>query len=686
MLRWLDALVVWWWCEVGVAGLLSEGPVTLTTPSGRLRGERYLLHDGSRGMRFLGIPYARPPLGPLRFAAPEKAEPWEGVKDARSFGPMCYQPLENEVWDLVESEVDLVKFENQLREALKRELGSELYEEEVEEMEDLARKKVEGEHRFKRKVEVEHRLRKKKKEDEEEEKCQGAGRGKKECVEWDLEYIEEEEEVVMEEQEEQEEVMTQTVAELEGERGAAGGGPRRRKVNASLPLLLYIHGGSFYSNGGRLYPGEKLASRGMVVVTINYRLGPFARGNWGLLDQRLALLWVRHHARAFGASLSKVLLLGNSAGAASVILHLVSPLSRGLFTRAVALSGCALAPWSLQTRPLHFAQKLATDVGCTQGDTQGMIGCLRTTNADAINKVYGEKYVQDGLWLAFAPVVEGEQPGAFLPHPPRKLMEEGQLTRVPLVMTLTRDEVTIWFSKTGQSDITLEDAEKWIDMLMKQKYPALEPLALAAVMHVVRASYLYARGHLANSTTTTTTTTTTPPSTPSTRTNSSITPTTGRSMALTKVVADLISDLGLRVPCVEEARVLSRWTTIYLAEFSYSSRDDVRVGDQQWIGSYHESELQFVFGLPFLGLGNTLRTPQDRSVAATFMQLLTSFAHSGLCFWEELIPLLTLWPIIPPKADRSASTSLTPPLPPSLLASLSLCLLFLLLFLRQHPT
>ncbi|KAK3864172.1 hypothetical protein Pcinc_030126, partial [Petrolisthes cinctipes] len=107
-------------------------------------------------------------------------------------------------------------------------------------------------------------------------------------------------------------------------------------------------GGSFYSNGGRLYPGEVLASKGVVVVTINYRLGPFgflstadgaARGNWGLLDQRLALLWVRRHAPSFGGSPTNLVLMGNSAGAASVLLHLVSPLSKGLFSRAVALSG-----------------------------------------------------------------------------------------------------------------------------------------------------------------------------------------------------------------------------------------------------------------------------------------------------------------------------------------------------------
>ncbi|KAK4288815.1 hypothetical protein Pmani_038181 [Petrolisthes manimaculis] len=97
-----------------------------------------------------------------------------------------------------------------------------------------------------------------------------------------------------------------------------------------------------------------------------------------------------------------------------------------------------------------------------------------------------------------------------------------------------------------------------------------------------------------------------------------------------KTISDLISDLGLRVPCVEEAALLSNWTTLYLAEFSYASPDDIRVGNQKWIGSYHESDLQFVFGLPFLGLVNTLRAPLDRSVAAALMRLLVSFAKHGV--------------------------------------------------------
>lgn len=65
-LSWVSVLLLW--AARGAAGMASEGTVVLDTPSGRIQGERYVLADGSRGMRFLGIPYARPPLGPLRFA------------------------------------------------------------------------------------------------------------------------------------------------------------------------------------------------------------------------------------------------------------------------------------------------------------------------------------------------------------------------------------------------------------------------------------------------------------------------------------------------------------------------------------------------------------------------------------------------------------------------------------------
>ncbi|XP_066965031.1 bile salt-activated lipase-like isoform X2 [Macrobrachium rosenbergii] len=801
----------------GASSMESEEPVVLDTPSGRIRGEKYLLADGTRGLRFLGIPYAKPPVGNLRFAAPVEYGSWKGILEAREFGAVCYQPLETDVWDTMESNVDLGHLEDQLKRALVAELGTDLYEEQVEELHDELRMVVEKT----------QKARKSKRE----EGCGGemAGAEGKDCQKSGKEKVDPETPGVYrtsrppwgtlgesssvrinsfnnshkdssrshinksdisasrthsnngdattdethfkhrpnstillqrlkhiiqagdDSTQNKHEISATSDSEtatgswdeakladdsstlgwinvreyhgkhsaeaeqVSGKQAEGGSNHRRRGAKeqrkkylymqqkhireydmsedcltlnvympilegpqktgfemggeteepAEYPVIVYIHGGSFYANGGRLYPGEKLATKGIVVVTINYRLGPFgflstgdqwAPGNWGLLDQRLAVQWVQRHAHAFKGRKDKILLVGNSAGGASVILHLISPLSRGLFSRAAALSGCAMAPWALQASPQRFAKKLAQDVGCPKAPIPDLLACLRRTDAMTINQAYAEKNIQDGLDLAFAPVVEGEVSGAFLPRSPKALVEEGDIARIPLIMTLTRDEVSMWL-RHKQDNISLLEAEKWIDYLMRQKYPDLEPLPLAAVLHAVRASYLYRYGYEAKD--------------------------APQPMVPIKTISELMSDLGLRVPCIEEAGLLSKWTNLYFGEFSYSSSDDIRIGEQKWIGSYHESDLQFLFGQPYLGLENTLRMPEDRAVADILMDLLLAFAHTGvpelnevewpeynqshlvhlemserlslnhnlvqhrLCFWQQFIPLMTNWPMKP---------------------------------------
>ena len=125
---------------------------------------------------------------------------------------------------------------------------------------------------------------------------------------------------------------------------------------AKLPVLVFIHGGAFTSGSGDVpvYDGEALARTGLVVVTINYRLGIFgflahpqltaesdhhSSGNYGLLDQITALRWVNLNIRAFGGDQSHIAIAGQSAGAASVLDLLASPLTRGLFSAAIADSG-----------------------------------------------------------------------------------------------------------------------------------------------------------------------------------------------------------------------------------------------------------------------------------------------------------------------------------------------------------
>lgn len=129
-----------------------------------------------------------------------------------------------------------------------------------------------------------------------------------------------------------------------------------KRIKGGAPVMFWIHGGSFTGGSGSqaLYDGAALAARGVIVVTINYRLGRFgffahpaltkeaganATGNWGFMDQVAALKWVRANIKAFGGDPAKVTIFGESAGGRSVNTLMAMPAARGLFARAIAQSG-----------------------------------------------------------------------------------------------------------------------------------------------------------------------------------------------------------------------------------------------------------------------------------------------------------------------------------------------------------
>ena len=132
-------------------------------------------------------------------------------------------------------------------------------------------------------------------------------------------------------------------------------------VDAKLPVLVYFYGGGFVAGDGseKRYDGASLASKGLVTVTVNYRLGVFgffalpslaaesphhAAGNYGLLDQVAALRWVKANIGRFGGDPDQVTIAGESAGSISVSALMASPLARGLFARAIGESGALIAP------------------------------------------------------------------------------------------------------------------------------------------------------------------------------------------------------------------------------------------------------------------------------------------------------------------------------------------------------
>src|SRR5579872_1279210 len=149
-----------------------------------------------------------------------------------------------------------------------------------------------------------------------------------------------------------------------------------------LPVLVYFYGGGFVGGDGSeyRYDGESMAKRGIVAVTVNYRLGIFgflahpdltresphhASGNYGLMDQHAALVWVQQNIAAFGGDPGHVTIGGESAGSFSVSAQMASPLSKGLFEAAIGESGSLIG----RTAPLASGEeagvKFATGLGAS---------------------------------------------------------------------------------------------------------------------------------------------------------------------------------------------------------------------------------------------------------------------------------------------------------------------------------
>ncbi|XP_075975638.1 juvenile hormone esterase-like [Anticarsia gemmatalis] len=243
--------------------------VRVKVTEGLLEGEVVQNEYGGSFCSFKGIPYAQPPIGNLRFKAPEPPKPWDGVREAKKFGSKSYQH------DLF-TKTGIVGSEDSL-------------------------------------------------------------------------YLN---------------VYTPDV-----------------KPEKPLPVMFWIHGGGFICGSGEddFYGPEFLVRHGVVVVTINYRLEVLGflclnseevPGNAGLKDQVQAMRWVNKNIANFGGDPNNVTIFGESAGGASVSYHLISPMTKGLFKRAIPQSGSVFCPWAQAYEPRDRALALARQLGCYSEDNK----------------------------------------------------------------------------------------------------------------------------------------------------------------------------------------------------------------------------------------------------------------------------------------------------------------------------
>lgn len=231
-----------------------------------------------------------------------------------------------------------------------------------------------------------------------------------------------------------------------------------KSASERLPVLVYIYGGGFQagdSSEGR-YDGESLASKGIVYVSMNYRLGIFgflthpeltkesahhASGNYGLMDQAAAIAWVRKNIAAFGGDPKKIAIGGESAGSFSVSALMASPLSRDSLAGAIGESG-AFFGQTLRARPLAKAEEDGAKFGASNNASS--LAALRAIPAADLMQTASKAGA-----MRFAPIADGY----FLPEGAAAIYAAGKQSHVPLLAGWNADEATpqVLFAKQKPS-------------------------------------------------------------------------------------------------------------------------------------------------------------------------------------------------------------------------------------------
>jgi para-nitrobenzyl esterase len=269
-------------------------------------------------------------------------------------------------------------------------------------------------------------------------------------------------------------------------------GKKNQNKHHGLPVMVWIHGGALVTGGSGFYdPTRMVEQGGVVVVTINYRLGFlgfFAQqaideeghlnGNYGLMDQQLALRWVRRNIGAFGGDPSRTTMFGESAGGQSVYSHLASPAAAGLFQRAISESGSYIqfqnywAPISIV--PLAQAETLGTSLVPSGAAVATGVGCASQT-ALCLRAVAASTLV-----LAEPPTIYPFVDGTILPLNPTAAFSSGQFNRVPVISGGNHDEwrqfVADQYDATGHPLTDEADYEAAVDALWGGFGPSFGPL------------------------------------------------------------------------------------------------------------------------------------------------------------------------------------------------------------------
>ncbi|XP_049330629.1 uncharacterized protein ces2b isoform X12 [Astyanax mexicanus] len=485
----------------------KDGPV-VQTKLGALKGEYFTAKGKDTVIHsYLGVPFAKPPLGPLRLVPPQPAEAWEGVRDATQQPYMCIQNRQ--------ATVDL--FAN-----------------------------------FSLSMEIPD-------------------------ISEDCLYLN---------------IYT----------------PAKPAQDIKLPVMVWIHGGGLSLGSASVYDGSVLAAyQDVVVVLIQYRLGLLgffstgdenAPGNYGLLDQVAALQWVQENIHSFGGDPGSVTIFGESAGGASVSFLLLSPLSAGLFHRAIAESGCAMMP-GIMVDPFPVAQHVANVSGCDISSTKKIAECVKQFPIENIKRLSEERAM-----LHFV-VTEDK---AFLPKPVKELLQNQEFHKVPLMTGVNDDEF-------GWEMPSIIISPEWAKEMDREQVLSIMSFfdsntKTQLINELLADEYL----------------------------GSSVDP-----INIRDSFREMMADIIFNIPALSLAKFhKAAGAPVYFYEFQHPP-SMFQVKRPSFVGADHGDELAFVFGLCF-GNAHVIATgsftEKENELCRTVMDYWGNFARTG----SPNGPGLTPWP------------------------------------------
>ncbi|XP_078372725.1 acetylcholinesterase-like [Oculina patagonica] len=484
----------------------NQSPSVVQTESGAVVGKIETLPHGKSVHEYLGIPYAEPPVGELRFAAPKPVKPWSGIKRVTEFGAPCPQPS--------------ISY-----------LGTEI--------------------NFSR-----------------------SGGNIEDCLFLNV-FV-----------------------------------PSSIKPDDKMAVMVWIHGGAFSYGTASDYPAGILATfNDVIVVTVNYRLGVLGffnvpgtefKGNYGMFDQVLALKWVQTNIASFGGDPNRVTIFGQSAGGMSVSLHLISPLSKGLFHRAIMQSGASSSPLYCgkvsNTEPL---EQFVKRINCSLAPH--LAECVRGKSVEDITKAKSGTTISKsmGSQNIVGPIVDGE----FLPDLPEIMYKTGQFhPDVDVIAGVTSNEGALFAMIMPRYQVEYGVPQEMFESVVRnrmiyarEKNKLVEDLTL----------FEYTKHVDPNDTT-----------------------------AVRQLMMDCFSDTGFVAPAILEAEALAKGgRSPYVYVFDHRSMHSTM---SDWIGVAHGMDMAYVFGAPFKNVPepavNALAkkySETEKGLSLYIMKLWTDFAKYG---------------------------------------------------------